>query len=287
MAIVEKQENKIIDPVCGMTIDKKDSIFTSSHRGVAYYFCSEKCKKLFDEDPEAVFAMKAAREEFIEKERAESLEKMADELAHEIRNPLTSIGGFTRRIYERLSENDPGRKYMEIVIEDVARLENMIKKLVELKTTGVFHTEPSNINNIITEAVKSFEKDFSDNNIEVKLELTNNPLISLDKDRFKAAIANLIKNAIEAMGKMPKLLKIATSIRDEYIEITVSDTGKGIPEDKIKYIFDPFFTSKIYGPGLGLTFVQRIIQEHKGSISVESEPGKGATFTLKLPLRSS
>jgi signal transduction histidine kinase len=71
------------------------------------------------------------------------------------------------------------------------------------------------------------------------------------------------------------------------MEITVSDTGKGIPKDKIKYVFDPLFTSKIYGPGLGLTFVKKIIQEHKGTISVESESGKGTTFTIRLPLKSS
>lgn len=110
MEFSKKQENKIIDPVCGMTINNKEDIFTSSYENVTYYFCSEKCKKIFDEDPQAVFAMKAAREEFIEQERSKSLEKMVDELAHEIRNPLTSIGGFARRIHERLSENDPREK---------------------------------------------------------------------------------------------------------------------------------------------------------------------------------
>jgi len=70
-----------------------------------------------------------------------------------------------------------------------------------------------------------------------------------------------------------------------YLEIKVSDTGKGIPKDKIKNIFDPFFTSKIYGPGLGLTFTLKIIQQHRGNISVESEPGKGTMFTIRLPVR--
>ncbi|MEW6418123.1 MAG: ATP-binding protein [Nitrospirota bacterium] len=99
------------------------------------------------------------------------------------------------------------------------------------------------------------------------------------------AIANLIKNSIEAMHEMTKLLKIVSNVSDGNIEVVISDTGKGIPKDKIKYIFDPFFTSKIYGSGLGLTFTQRIIREHNGSISVKSEPGKGATFTIRLPLK--
>ncbi|MBA4348980.1 MAG: hypothetical protein C0415_03200 [Thermodesulfovibrio sp.] len=279
---------KVLDPVCGMTIDKKGFIFTSSYSGVDYYFCSEKCKEDFDKDPEAILAMKIAREKVMEEERAESLKIMIDEVAHEIRNPLTSIGGFTRRIYERLPEGDPNKEYAKMIIGDVARLENMIRQLIELKTMGVSHKEPSNINDIISGAVKLFEKELKDKNIEVILELVDKPpVVSLDRNRITTAVSHFIKNAIEAMEKTPKLLKITTRIRDEHVEIAVSDTGKGIPDDKIKYIFDPFFTSKIYGPGLGLTFTQRIIQEHKGTISVESEQGKGSTFTVRLPVKGS
>jgi signal transduction histidine kinase len=99
------------------------------------------------------------------------------------------------------------------------------------------------------------------------------------------ALANLIKNSIEAMQEKLKILKITSQISDGRMEIQVSDTGKGIPKDKIKNIFDPFFTSKVYGPGLGLTFTLKIIQEHRGAISVESEPGKGTTLTITLPLK--
>jgi signal transduction histidine kinase len=211
-----------------------------------------------------------------------------DEVAHEIRNPLTSIGGFTRKMYERLPADDPNKKYMEMVIEDVERLENMVKQLVKLKITSVLHTEISNINDAVIEALKSFEKELRDNSIEVKTELFDNPPpISIDSEKMTIAIANLIKNAIEAMQEKPKLLKIISNVSDENVEVVISDTGKGIPKDKIKYIFDPFFTSKIYGPGFGLTFTQRIIQEHNGSISVESEPGKSTTFTIRLPLKTS
>jgi signal transduction histidine kinase len=275
------------DPVCGMIINEKDSNFTSSFKGVAYYFCSEKCKVDFDEDPDAVLAMESAREKTTERERSVSLEKMIDAVAHEIRNPLTSIGGFARKIYKRLPQGDPNREYIKMIIDDVARVENMIRQIVELKTMGVSHPEPSNVNDIINDAVESFEKELEDWKIEFKLELMDKPpLILLDSNRIITAIAHLIRNAIEAMGKTPKLLKISSLIRNGQIEITVSDTGKGIPEDKIKYIFDPLFTSKIYGPGLGLTIAKRIIQEHKGTISVQSESEKGTTFTIRLPLRN-
>ncbi len=275
------------DPVCGMTIKDKDSIFISSFKGVTYYFCSEKCKTDFDEDAEVVLAMKSAREKFIEKERSASLEKMIEAVAHEIRNPLTSIGGFARKIYKRLPQGDPNREYVKMIIDDVARVENMLRQVVELKTMGVSHPEPSNINNIVNEVVKLFKKELEERKIECELELMDKlPLILLASDRIIKAIAHLIRNAIEAMEKTPGLLKISSLIRNEQVEIIVSDTGKGIPKDKIKYIFDPLFTSKIYGPGLGLTCVKRIVQEHRGTISVESEQGKGSAFTIRLPLKS-
>lgn len=275
---------KVTDPVCGMTIEENKTIFTFSHKGTTYYFCSERCREEFVKDPETILTMKAEREKVVEKERSESLKKMMDKVAHEMRNPLTSIGGFTRRMYERLPEGDPNRKYLEVVIDDVARLESMIRQLIEMKAMGVPHKEPWNVNDIIEEAIKSFEEELRDMNIEVKTELTDNPpTISVDRYRLTTAIMNLIKNAIEAMEKPPKVLCIASYIKNGNIEILVSDTGKGIPEDKLRYVFDPFFTSKIYGTGLGLTFARRIIQEHKGTISVKSEPGKGTTVTIRLP----
>ncbi|MDH5203002.1 MAG: ATP-binding protein [Nitrospirota bacterium] len=286
MAIFKKHESKIIDPVCGMTFEEKDTVVTSSYKGTTYYFCSEKCKADFDRNPESILTMKAEREKIMEEERSETLGKMMNEVAHEIRNPLTSIGGFTRKIYDKLPEGDPNKNYMKMVIEEVARLENIVKQLVELTTIGVLHRESSNINDVIIETIKSFEQELKNNNIEVKTELIDNPpVVSIDKDKMTIAIVNLIKNAIEAMHKTPKLLKITSYIGNGHIEVIMSDTGKGIPKDKIKYIFDPFFTSKIYGPGLGLTFTQRIIQVHGGTISVESDLGKGTTFTIRLPLK--
>lgn len=277
---------KSIDPVCGMALDEGDAKFMSSYKGSNYHFCSERCKEDFNKDPEAILAMKAEREKIAEEERSGSLEKMMDQVAHEMRNPLTSIGGFTRRMYETLPEGDPNKKYMKMVIEDVARLEGMIKQLIELKAMGVPHTERTDINDIIREALRSFEKKLKEMNIEVKTELMDNPpIISADRNKLITAIANLIDNAIEAMGKTPRVLRIFSRVRNEHMEIMVSDTGKGIPEDKLKYIFDPFFTSKIYGPGLGLTFARRIVQEHKGTISVESGLGKGTTVTIRLPLK--
>jgi len=234
----------------------------------------------------SLVAVKAAREKLVEEEKSKALERMMEEVEHEIRNPLTSIGGFARRVYNRLPQGDPNKKYMEMIINDVARLENMIKELLELETTAISYRELTNINDVIVEALKSFKQDLEDRGIEARTELGDNlPLISIDQEQMKMALANLVENSIEAMQNKLKILKVTSRISDGRIEIQVSDTGKGIPKDKIKNIFDPFFTSKTRGPGVGLTFVLKIIQEHRGTVSVESEPGKGTIFTIRLPLK--
>ncbi len=234
----------------------------------------------------SLLSIKAAREKLVEDEKTGALGQMMDEVAHEVRNPLVSIGGFARRVLSNLPDGDPNKKYMEIIIEDVARLENIIRQLIELKTMSISFIETVNINDIIADALKSFETELEEKAVDVETDLAENiPPIHGDSEQLGKAIAHLIKNAIEAMTGETRLLKILSRLSDAHITITVSDTGKGISKDKIRNIFDPLFTSKIYGPGLGLTFALRIVQAHRGTITVESEPGKGTVFTIRLPLK--
>ncbi len=281
--MVGKEKERFIDPVCGMPVSK-DTLISSIYKDRGYYFCSEKCKELFEQEPDLFVSMMKKREDSIDKERVESLRRMADELTHEIRNPLTSIGGFARRIYKGLPEGSTERQYMKRVIEDVEKLEKMIGRLVQIETED-FDMQPSDINEIIKEVLNPFEREFKKNGISLDLDLKEVPLIPIDREKMKAAFNNLIRNAVEAMEHEPKTLTIGTTIEGAYLVISITDTGKGIPEEKIKYIFDPFFTSKIYGPGLGLTFVKKVIEAHGGQIKVKSKVGEGSTFVLKLPLK--
>jgi len=234
----------------------------------------------------SLLTIKEAREKLVEEEKSVALEKMMDEVAHEIRNPLVSIGGFAKRVYDKLPENDPNKKYLEMIMDEALKLENMVKLLVELKTTTVFYLENIDVNEVITDVLASYEDEFARQGIAVQTQFMDNlPSISGDKEQLKAAISNLVKNSLEAMQQSPKILRITTSAGDGRLTIEVFDSGKGIPKDKLKSIFYPFYTSKIYGPGLGLTFALKIIQQHSGTISVESEPGKGTTFTIRLPIR--
>lgn len=234
----------------------------------------------------SLLAIKEAHDRSAEEEKTGALECMMDEVAHEVRNPLTSIGGFARRVYNDLPEGSPNRKYMEMIIEDVKRIETVIRQLVEMETVSLSYVESTDINTIIRDAVMPFEQEFEEKAIDVDIALMENPpLIPADQEQLKRAVGNLIKNSLEAMTGEPKQLKIATGVSESRLEIVISDTGKGISKDKLKNIFDPLFTSKIYGPGLGLTFTLKIIHAHRGTISVESELCKGTIFTIRLPLK--
>jgi len=233
----------------------------------------------------SLLASKEAHEKKVEVEKSGALEQMMDQVAHEIRNPLTSIGGFARKVYGKLSENDPNRKYMEMIIENVAVLENMIKQLIELKTMAISYKEPISLNEVLKESLQLFNRELQQKNIEVESELSDElPLIPGDKKLLKRAFCNIIKNAIEAMDKGEKVLRVASRLSGNNLSVLITDTGKGISGDKLKSIFDPMVTSKTYGPGLGLTFALKIIQDHNGDISVESEPEKGTTFTITFNL---
>ena len=233
----------------------------------------------------SLLTIKAAHEKLVEEEKSEALEKMMEEIAHEVRNPLVSIGGFARKVYAGLPENDPNKKYMEMIIQNVTVVESMIKQLIELKTMAISFKGPTDINDLITETLKIFEQELGQKEINVETQLKDNlPPILADRKLLKRAFCNIIKNAIEAMIEETRILRIVSNLSNDNVKIQFSDTGKGIPKDKIKNIFDPFVTSKVYGPGLGLTFTLKIIQYHNGTISVESEPGKGTTFIITLPV---
>jgi len=200
---------------------------------------------------------------------------------------LTSIGGLARRVRENLSEKDRNKKYLDLIIQEVTRLEGMVKDLVELKTTAVSYKEKTDIHALISDALNGFRENCEQEGIDINTDMSDGtPTVSADKEQLKLALGSLFENAIEAMASSPsKRLTVKSDLEDDRVNIDIRDTGRGIPKEKIKNIFDPFFTSKTSGPGLGLTLASKIIQEHRGSISVESEPEQGTCVTVSLPVK--
>lgn len=234
----------------------------------------------------SLLAKKDASRELAQKEKLAALDHMVDEVSHEVRNPLVTIGGFARRIGKNLAADDPNRKYIDIILENVATLEKMVTQLVALKSAVVSNPLPADINEIVALSLARHEEQIRKNNIEVAVRFMEDPpLIPLDRDNLVTAVANLIENGIEAMAKSTrKKLTLVTKVENDQVEIEITDTGHGIARDTLNNIYDPFYTSKIYGPGLGLTFALKTVRAHRGTISVQSGVSEGTTFTVRLPL---
>lgn len=236
----------------------------------------------------SLLSKKIASAELAKKEKTQALDQMVDEVSHEVRNPLVSIGGFARRVAKNMAVDDPNRPYMEIILKNVVTLERMVNELIELKGASVAFQEPIDLHDLIRTTIDQFAEDIHARNVTVHLELMENPpRIAADRQNFGRALFNLFENSLEAMTGPERKLAVATEVtRDDFFVIRISDSGCGIGQDKIKNIYDPFFTSKTYGPGLGLTFVFRTVQNHNGMITVESKEGQGTTFTIRLPIRA-
>lgn len=233
----------------------------------------------------SLLAKKDASEKLAAEEKTIAVDYLVDEIAHEVRNPLMVIGGFTRRMLKNTAENDLNRDYLRIVLENVEVLEKMVNHLVELKGTVLCYFENTDINELVLAALKQFDNKLAEQNIIQRTNLLPNLiLIPVDRNNIRKAFANIIENAIDAMIGAKRNLTITTSVKEEFVAIEFTDTGKGIPENLFKNIYDPFYSSKTYGPGLGLTFALKTIQSHGGMISLSSKINEGSTFTVKLPV---
>ncbi len=235
----------------------------------------------------SLLTQKNASMEQAEKEKFAALDHFVDEVSHEVRNPLVTIGGFARRVRKNLPEDSENRKYMDIILRNVEVLEKMVHQLIFLKSASLCYTEPSNINEITENALSLYKHELEKKGIKLELHLFDNPPdICVDQENITMMIAHIVENAIEAMSGERQMLKISTAVTEGYFEIEIADTGKGISKKTIKSIYDPFFSSKTYGPGFGLTFALKTVQSHKGIISVESKEGEGTVFLIRLPLKT-
>jgi len=234
----------------------------------------------------SLLAKKEESSKLAEKEKSDALDYMVNEVSHEVRNPLVAIGGFARRLQKEMPDESPRREYVDIIVKNAEALEKMVDHLIGLKSATLSYPDETNIHEILEDVLATFEKDIENLGISVEKQFFDRPpSVQGDRDNLEKAISNIIENSIEAMSKQEnRVLTISTDVRDGYFEVQIADTGIGISKDKIKKIYDPFFTSKIYGPGLGLTFALKTIQNHRGLISVHSKEGQGTVFIIRLPL---
>ncbi len=202
-------------------------------------------------------------------------------VVHEVRNPLTSIKGFAQILQKKL-EGKPEEKYVEPILHETERLSRIVKDLLNYgKPTPLRKTEihiPSFFERII-----ALGKQFSDNG-DIKFEADcEDVTINADEKKCEELFLNLIINSVQSMEGKGKITIVCRK-EDEFVKISVSDTGSGMDKDQLEHIFVPFYTTKAEGTGLGLAIVYRVVKEHGGRIEVESKKGKGTTFHVYLPI---
>jgi len=241
---------------------------------------------LYSRIEDAHLNLKDARERLLHGERMAAIGEMAANLAHELKNPLITIGGFAGRLLKSLPVDTREHRYADTIVSEVSRLEKMLAEILAFsrKPTICFHR--CDLEEIIQDCLASSAAIFEDHNIRVSFSSDAGHLVvSGDAHQLKQVFLNLILNACDAMpdgGELSLALK-KIPLDKKSVIVTVEDTGGGIPQEMLPQIFNPFFTTKHHGTGLGLAIVNRIILNHFGSIEA-GNTGQGAVFTITLPL---
>jgi two-component system NtrC family sensor kinase len=238
--------------------------------------------------------LRVAREQLIQSEKMSSLGVLASSVAHEINNPLQGILTYIKLMLKKASGDEVKgsnltdfKKYLNLMGNEIERLGGMVKNLLVFSRQSKLEIRKSDVNSIIRNSLVLLSNKIRIQNIEMNLKLQDGiPTIYCDFKQIQQTIMALLINALEAMPKGGKISIETKSAHDKKVEIVLKDSGDGIPRKNLKYIFDPFFSTKETekGTGLGLFVAYGIIKEHKGTIKVESEVGKGTTFFIMLPV---
>jgi signal transduction histidine kinase len=209
---------------------------------------------------------------------------MAANIAHEIKNPLTGALGALEIIMEDMPEGNSCIAIMQEIIVQLERINQAVNDLLSYAKPADPVFEKINLNEIIKRTLSLLESQIKAENIEVNLSLMKNiPILTADEKLIQQLFWNILLNAVQSM-KNNGTLTIKTEKENSTVKIEIQDTGKGIPKDNYEKIFKPFFTNKHKGTGLGLAISKRIVDQHSGDISIESEVGKGTTFIITLPI---
>ena len=224
----------------------------------------------------------------IESERLNALTLLAAGVAHEIGNPLNSLHIHLQLMERSVQKLDDGAKAelqqsIDVARSEVNRLDAIVTQFLRAVRPSQPQLRPENVNTIVEEAVRFFMPEIQDRDIVVEQELRSDlPLLQLDRDQMKQAFYNVIKNSLEAMQRHGTL-RIGTDLDDTHVFVRFVDTGSGMSAANLSRVFEPYFTTKPAGTGLGLLIVRRIVREHGGELSIESSQGKGLTLTIRLP----
>lgn len=208
---------------------------------------------------------------------------MALRIAHEVRNPVTIIGGMVRRLLNAYPAEEEGRLKLSHILDQARRLENLVSKFESVRPESKKIFAPLDLNPIVAEAVESLQKEARVKEVSLMPALSQTPLFFHgNSSLIKIALAHLLRNAVNACGKKNRII-IATEMTSAGCQVTITDDGPGISKEMLEVIFDPYLHINRQSTGLGLPYVKQIINEHMGTVTITSEQGKGTTVLIVLP----
>lgn len=217
------------------------------------------------------------------------LATLAGGLAHEIRNPLSTIGLNLDLVAEELQLTGTPRdlrvlKRIDVVRDQCERLETLLDQFVQFARAGMIRREPTDLSAIVHDFIEFYRPEADAQRVEISPHLAGDlPPLRLDRALVDQMLHNLARNALQAMPA-GGTLELQTALVGEWVRLEVIDSGRGMPRDALSHLFEPFYSTKTAGSGLGLPTVKRIVEAHGGRIECQSEPGRGTRMTVLLPV---
>lgn len=228
--------------------------------------------------------LKMTQEKLIRSERLTAMGHLVQGIAHEIRNPIMTIGGFVERLKKELRPGDKLQGYADIIMEETNRLEKLVEQVSEFMNVQSASLSSELLPPVAQEVIKKFTPLAEKQGVQIVTEVDENiPPLEMDASQLTIALSHVMENALESMPD-GGTLSMEINPSDHNILITISDTGFGIRADQLDAVYDPFVTSKPRGAGLGLTMVHRIIMNHYGEIKISSQLDKGTIVVIRLPV---
>ena len=244
---------------------------------------AQSLQKRVAELEKAYAEIEASKDEMIRTEKLAHTGRIAASIAHEVRNPLTNLTMSIRQLGKGIKPESSKAKYIEIIERNTERINYLITELLNCARPPKLDMQPHNIHRVLENVLESVMTKIKSKRIKVVKRFTSEKsIIGVDKELVERVFLNIVINAIEAMSRAGKLI-IITEVNQDLFGVKIQDNGQGINQKDIIKIFDPFFSTKSGGIGLGLTLCYGIIVSHGGTIEVESEPKKGTIFTVSLP----
>ena len=277
---LEEKTPKVMGKTLPLTALRKGGQAFPMELGLSYY--EMKGDITFTAIIRDISAQKQLEKSLLQSERLAAVGQTVAHVAHEIKNPLMIIGGFSHQIKKSLMEEKSIQK-IEMILDEVTRLEKLVANLGDFTKEYTLMKRPADINSVIGDVLKLMGEIYPSGKCGFTVDLSPNlKEINCDPDKLKQVFINIIANGIEAM-EAGGTITICTGKWSRGVEIRISDEGIGIGEEELDHIFEPFYTTRERGSGLGLSISYKIVAAHKGEISAESMLGQGTTFVIRLP----